>query len=828
MAYAVTLGGFSLLLLMYLLDFSYWGGFIGATLRRLGISVVVACIVASCLLLAKAYPSMPMALFVLGLPLYMWLIRKTVFAHNSIASFFYTASGCTAIASCIALGIWIAWLLSPPGYLYNAETKRIFNRLMHCDEDDARVPICLAAFMLWISPLVNAGICLVLALVTFLLARSTSNAKKSSQIAVKIGGAVLVLCAIGIYLAASIQGANMKATNALYPFMAAGVVVLFVAISSAVGWDSMKQNIFSIPLVKRMREFASFSFARSLITMLAAPFFGVFLVLSVMNQAVRKYLACCGCTKALDDDERKRCLTTVAHHQWTLLMTWKAAEVLYYTLIWQVVGWALIVGSKLTYLIFAMLIKACMVAGLGIGPVTGIFVPTGVVMFLLPPVPGTPVYLAGGILLTRIAEPEFGSFIDGDRCQEIRAPCLDGGAPDANGTCASGETWADRSTGNYTGCDGGFWLGLLYAVCICFILKLFSSALQQKLIGERLGYRVGVRSMIGINSDLVKAIRHILMQPGMKRDKVMCLCGGPDWPTSVTAGILGCKLGRTLYGTLPVVIIVATSAMAGAFLYAKEKGGVYSSLADVVVMIGLMAQLVFMAGAMYYIEDLVQNRPEIIAAMPDDEEVSARRRAARPVTAARPVRAAPTAHFSPPSPFHPPPGGEARRRASGALEVPGRRDGVAARAHVDEDRPRHLVDARHALVLHDLRRVELRLRRLHDRRRPRHRPLPLRAADGRRRVGGGGLVGPAAGDVHAARLDADRLAGRRRAALRLHRDVALLQLAQARGARRVQAEEEVGREPRRRGGARRADHAVLLRHPRRGEDITNINVCTKV
>ena len=57
------------------------------------------------------------------------------------------------------------------------------------------------------------------------------------------------------------------------------------------------------------------------------------------------------------------------------------------------------------------------------------------------------------------------------------------------------------------------------------------------------------------------------------------------------------------------MIIVATSAMAGAFLYAKEKGGVYSSLADVVVMIGLMAQLVFMAGAMGHIEDLVQNRP---------------------------------------------------------------------------------------------------------------------------------------------------------------------------------------------------------------------------
>ena len=93
-----------------------------------------------------------------------------------------------------------------------------------------------------------------------------------------------------------------------------------------------------------------------------------------MNQAVRKYLACCGCTRASTTTSAS-CLTTVAHHRWTLLMTWKAAEVLYYTLIQRVVGWALIVGSKLTYLIFAMLIKACMVAGLGIGPVTGIFVP---------------------------------------------------------------------------------------------------------------------------------------------------------------------------------------------------------------------------------------------------------------------------------------------------------------------------------------------------------------------------------------------------------------------------------------------------------------------
>ena len=42
-----------------------------------------------------------------------------------------------------------------------------------------------------------------------------------------------------------------------------------------------------------------------------------------------------------------------------------------------------------------------------IGLVTAIYVGVGLSMFLLPPVPGIPVYLTGGIILTKAAEKEF-------------------------------------------------------------------------------------------------------------------------------------------------------------------------------------------------------------------------------------------------------------------------------------------------------------------------------------------------------------------------------------------------------------------------------------
>ena len=61
--------------------------------------------------------------------------------------------------------------------------------------------------------------------------------------------------------------------------------------------------------------------------------------------------------------------------------------------------------------------------------------------------------------------------------------------------------------------------------------------------------------------------------------------------------------------------------MAGAFQYAKTKGGAYESLANVALVVGLLAQVTFMAAALYFVEDVRQKKPEVIEAIADDEEV---------------------------------------------------------------------------------------------------------------------------------------------------------------------------------------------------------------
>ena len=80
---------------------------------------------------------------------------------------------------------------------------------------------------------------------------------------------------------------------------------------------------------------------------------------------------------------------------------------------------------------------------------TGIFVGVGLCMFLLPPVPGAPVYMASGVLLTAAARGQFGYA----------------------GACA-------------------------YAIGVAYAIKLLACALQQKLIGANLRRSITVRPAV--------------------------------------------------------------------------------------------------------------------------------------------------------------------------------------------------------------------------------------------------------------------------------------------------------------------------------------------
>jgi hypothetical protein len=152
--------------------------------------------------------------------------------------------------------------------------------------------------------------------------------------------------------------------------------------------------------------------------------------------------------------------------------------------------------------------------------VIGIFYGVGLFMFLLPPVPGVPVYVLGGVVLVN----------------------------------------AFRRDGY------SFEVSMLFVTLICYCIKLNAVAMQQQLIGGLMSSSLYVRKTVAVNSITIKAIKKILSAPGMGIDKVAILCGGPDWPTSVLTGILRLSVFKMLFGSLPVIFLVFPCVMSGAFV----------------------------------------------------------------------------------------------------------------------------------------------------------------------------------------------------------------------------------------------------------------------
>ena len=127
--------------------------------------------------------------------------------------------------------------------------------------------------------------------------------------------------------------------------------------------------------------------------------------------------------------------------------------------------------------------------------VTIIIIAVGMFLFMLPPIPGLPIYLTAGIVLVSVGSNTLGLY----------------GA-------------------------------IIYACIVSLLLKLLACAVQQKMIGGSLGGNVGVKQMVAINSEGIRAMRVILSENGFTARKVVVLVGGPDWPVSVLCGEFYCDV----------------------------------------------------------------------------------------------------------------------------------------------------------------------------------------------------------------------------------------------------------------------------------------------
>jgi len=239
-----------------------------------------------------------------------------------------------------------------------------------------------------------------------------------------------------------------------------------------------------------------------------------------------------------------------------------------------------VIMSEFTVLFLSWLIETT--SNMNLIAVTGILVGIGMCMFLLPPVPGVPIYLTLGIVIIPVGRPIMGI------------------------------------------------LGsIIYALGISLVLKLLACTLQQKMIGGLLKHKVGVRQFCGVNSNLMRSMKLVLKQPGIGIDKVSILVGGPDWPTSVLCGIMDLDLIPILIGTLPIIFLITPTLLTGCFMYMsslKYDGGKLEfpwagTVQTICAAITAFVQFGSMVVAAFYLEGAVANRKHELDAIPIDEEV---------------------------------------------------------------------------------------------------------------------------------------------------------------------------------------------------------------
>ena len=280
-------------------------------------------------------------------------------------------------------------------------------------------------------------------------------------------------------MATTIAGSTPQVSNLVMVFSFVGMALLVAMTISSIGWASIKSDMMSVPLIASMSNAGSSNWLKAMAMFFIVPYCG-FLTLSAINQFFRVHLT--PCAKRVTKKERKQCLTAIAHKQFKSIMNWPFTDIMSKVSFLGTLYYIMMVGiSK-----FVMVFLSWLNLTLSTMPLTAtivIFYSVGLFMFLLPPVPGVPVYVLGGVVLVN----------------QLRQKA-----------------------------EMDFVIALIVTTLICFCIKLNAVAMQQKMIGGMMSNSLYVRKTVMVNSMSIKAIRLILTKPGLGKSITpllsLCFC----------------------------------------------------------------------------------------------------------------------------------------------------------------------------------------------------------------------------------------------------------------------------------------------------------------
>jgi len=567
-------------------------------------AIPLAMMFVASLLAVEEYISAPMVLFVVFKCLMEKMLYDTAFPYVAIGKFMLANGYANLVASLITIVSWLVWMWGFDKQWSNTEMFALYHGRLDCNRatDSLEEARCQAAYLLWGSPLILGMLCFFFGIACMYLARDGS--------AVRMIIVQFLILGMGMWVSVSISGAEMGLADDILQFALLFCSMMLVVCVNMVGYDNLREKLGSMRITQKLGEYSQSNFAKGMVIALTLPILPAFLLLSACIRQARIFGLSMASTKR-DADAEFNYFTAAGWGmlKWlfsdvTAVFTWTAYIAMFYFICDVGVG-------KGAVLFLGWMIS--IMKDYSPAVVLVCFVLLGVGMFLLPPVPGPPVYLTGGVLLVGSMEDSM-----------------------------------------------GFWGATLACVFVCWFVKLLSCTLQQKWFGESLGGYVGVRYTVGINSVQMRAIRYCLMQPGLSPAKVAILCGGPDWPTSVLCGILRVPLYESVLGTSPVLVLyLAYTVLAGAFMlktggscasdgaataadaalspspppppfpppamYAEVGSTNYWEMASAVALgVAMVSMSCTSFAAVYFMENTIENKKAECEAFPVDEEVEAR------------------------------------------------------------------------------------------------------------------------------------------------------------------------------------------------------------
>lgn len=636
-----------LFLLLYIFDISYWKSKLGKACRYMGYLILLLGTIAFVLFISTEHPYGPICLFSVLTPMWLILTKELFHPQKNTRVYVTWLTGPLFFISIVTLLVWFVWTFLGDANEWNEVTRLADAEESGCEPDFTDYPdcrksegsdevcyeidrtnykiifpegcdevctevfeSCLNTFILWVGPLLAALSLFFLSFICSFL-RVDDNPEKAMMSFAKLWMFLL----FAMWVTASLVGAGMGLTACLAAFTLAAFVGSTVFLLASFSRDDRKDQSRSLRKRIATKYGAYMDIFRGLLVVTCAPVALIYVGMSFLNQCVRRTKSF-PCSKRIASNENedselpaeerviqkssKSIATTESERtvemppedrDWVTVKTrrqienfktWDRSKVFTYAVYWGIGFMTLqVVVAQFTLLFLSWLIEKT--SSLSVGAATGIMVAVGTLMFLLPPVPGLPIYMTMGIVIVAI------------------------------GRDSMGLVWS-----------------IVYCCVVSTALKLFACTLQQKMIGENLSGYVSVRQACAINTRLVKAMKLVLSEKGLSVPKVAILVGGPDWPTSVLCGILRLPLFPILVGTLPIVLLVVPTVLTGSFLYMgslKVDGSPEFPWADTLgtVMAAVSAVVLLSCSvlAVFYLERITEARGDELDALPIDEAVKA-------------------------------------------------------------------------------------------------------------------------------------------------------------------------------------------------------------